>query len=207
MNAILITNFNKKKWVELWVQIIRSFTNEYFICVVDNHPGKNYFKEADQSLFVTPSGNRIAGDISLTNAGMEYLAGIDGLEFIVKTCADTWLFDETKLLELISRMKSSGKDFLSSHWEHPWDMAFDFFVISKEFMKEVFPIPNKHSPEIYLGKTLDKDRVFYWTEREPIHENRKRRFVWPELCFVTSHNLEENIRIVESVSTNLRFKT
>jgi len=204
MNAILITNHNRQIWVDAWIKIIRSFKEQYLICCVDN--GGHTFPQADLSFVIPNAKNRLMGDLELMNKGFLHLIQKDDIEYIIKTSADTWLFKEEKLSELLRLLKKSGKHFLSSYWEHPTDVATDFFIISKIFASEFLPtsislekILKKSNPEVQFGKRIIKRKniFLHWTEREPVHPSRgKRRWIWRELGLVTSHKFEENISTV-----------
>lgn len=207
MNAFLITNYNRQRWVKTWIKIIRNFSETYFICVADN--GGHQFPEADLSLNISSVKPRTLGDIQLINAGMAELCKLEKIKYIIKTSADTWIFSEKKLVELILLLKNSEKDFLSSYWEHNNDIATDFFIISKKFAEEFFPLNFKTdkntNPEIYVGTVLKEDNFFHWLEREPVHDSEhKRRMIWENLSLVTSHDYEENLQTVLKLRPELK---
>lgn len=206
MNAFLITNYDKQRWVKTWIKIIRNFPNPYFICVVDN--GGNQFEDADLNLNIPWIKPYYLGDVQLINTGMAELCKLEGIDYIIKTSADTWMFSEQKLLELIFLLRDSEKDLLSCHWGDGNIIAIDFFIISHLFAKELFPLQfdnnNRTLPENYLGSILNKDKFFHWSEREPIHDSGQRRMIWEDLSLVTSHNYEENLQIVLKLRPELK---
>lgn len=202
MIAVLITNHDRQQWVRTWIRILRSFQQSYLICVSDN--GGNQFPEADLSINIPSVEWYCLGDVLLMNAGIRSLVNEPAIDYIVKTSADTWLFNESKLIQLILRLFYSRKDWLSSRWEREIGIATDFFIISRAYAQELFPIDYenwdpKHQtvPEAYFDILIPENKFLCWIEREPIlEENRKRKMLWPELAFVTSHDYEENLGVV-----------
>ncbi len=202
VNAFLITNYNREAWVEVWIRIIRSFKKPYFICVSDNYQQEHKFPNADMVLRLPPKTPASVGDVYLINAGMKTLTQREEIRYIIKTSADTWLFKESKLNELLAKLSESENEFLSSRWEHHSDIATDFFIVSKEYAKSLF-VPERFKPtmalpEVCLGKILNRKKFYYWSERDPIHDKKahKRKYIWGNLGLVSSHNLSENRRVV-----------
>lgn len=210
MNAFLITNYNKQRWVKTWIKIIRNFSETYFVCVTDN--GGHQFSEADLNLNIPWVKPYYLGEVQLINTGMAELCKIEEIEYIIKTSADTWMFSEQKLFQLISYLKNSKKDLLSCSWNGRNDVATDFFIISKVFANKLFPldfnIDSRTLPECYLGKIIYKsneDKFFRWSEREPIHDSEhERKMIWENLSLVTSHNYEENLQTVLKLRPELK---
>ncbi len=177
-------------------------------------------KTGEDRLILRPNAGHIHGVADMLNAGMEeVLSSKEAFDFIVVCSSDAWITRPEKVIEILQEMKLYRQQLLTSRWFGWRTWASEWFAISPDLAREVFPLALTLRPEqklfMQLGTAIHAVLPFFQipmfeyrlsaelrsrlaNKKKLVRSIPHRSFVWPlnryftrEIGYISHHSLDK----------------
>lgn len=229
--AVVIITYNRVKDAKVQMELIRNLWSKQkqlrSVTIYHLYDGKEkwYPKKYLEDFFIKcKNPGHYEGAGLLINTGIEtVLNSKTRFDYIIVSSADVWLIKPKLLVKILEEMGKKKYFLAASTWFSQEAFSTEFFIISSQFAKYVFPlesndyrvkhwlltfftekIAQKAVLEICLWKKVDKTLKRLGVDKEkeilrlPFRQNiiRSNRFHSPELGYLSHHNPRKKRKIV-----------
>lgn len=217
---VIITCYNREDYIPHLIGIINSYKRinaKYAIC----YNGNRVDFECHFKTVYKPNGGRgdeghphgcpyAEADLDLLLGGYDYLKNNEN-HLWVKLCADTWMVDEDKLIQILDELEKTSCAYIGNYWYIHQNLSTDIFFSNTkiynifedmrthkvEFFDYLYETKNPHGLEMYVGfLSRVYDRLII-ENREPLSAASTRWEVKP-LGWTMKHNIEDNINFIKT---------
>lgn len=217
---VIITCYNREDYIPHLIKIINSYKKinvKYAVCY-NGH--KDDFKCEFKTTYAPNGGREGDGhpsgcpyseaDLDLLLGGYEHLKN-NGNHLWVKLCADSWMADEDKIVQILDEIEKTNCAYAGNFWYKYQNVSTDIFFSSTkihnifedfkkhkdEFFEYLHKIKNPEGLEMYVGfLSRVYDRLII-KNREPLSSDSTRWRV-DSMGWTMSHVMNHNIEFVKN---------
>jgi hypothetical protein len=152
----------------------------------------NGFRKNFPSNFWCLNKGKEAGEFDLIRGGFKFIK--ENKNPWIKLSIDSWMLDESKVIEILEAMKSKKAHYAGAMWDNDNELSTDIFFASPEYMKVFCEGTLDRKIEKYAFEVAKKlGPMHLIPERGRAAREAPGRWSVPALGWCMFHDLQKNI--------------